>query len=282
MRRQRPPYAPTGTGLPVDRLETPAERGLPPFCRERQRGATATVPSVFRLSKLPEAERRRPARAVRPVRDVFGGQWIPSFPQAANSSIFSGLEQARSHRIRELAESLRTMMWLLPIATWLGLFTALSAGLWAAFRWQWWRRVHYHTLLGPRLPDAQVHRSLIRTLVEFDRVATPGRIVYWMDAGTLLGAFRDQKLIAWDDDLDVCIPLAEFERLWALAGQFQSPYRLVKVSRFWSIDKLVPGLARLFPCQTFLRLLDGQTQLYIDIFTCGETADGELEILPYR
>ncbi len=149
-----------------------------------------------------------------------------------------------------------------------------------AFRWQWWRRVHYHTLLGSQLPDTDVRRCLVATLVEFDRVATPGRIVYWLDAGTLLGAFRDQRLIAWDDDLDVCIPLAEFQRLWALAGQFQAPYRLVKVSRFWSIDKVIPGLARLLPCQTFLRLLDGESQLYIDIFTCAETAGGELEILP--
>ena len=119
-------------------------------------------------------------------------------------------------------------------------------------------------------------------MVEFDRVARPAGIVYWMDAGTLLGAYRDQKLIAWDDDLDVCIPHAEFERLWTLGGQFRSPYRLVKISRFWSIDKIVPGLERWFPCRTFLRLLDTRTQLYIDIFTCAKRLRASSKSCPYR
>ncbi len=55
---------------------------------------------------------------------------------------------------------------------------------------------------------------------------------------------------------------------------------MVRVSRFWSIDKVIPGLARLLPCKTFLRLLDTETQLYIDIFTCIESVAGQLEILP--
>jgi hypothetical protein len=166
------------------------------------------------------------------------------------------------------------------MAIYYGLWAAAGAALWILFRWQWWRRVHYHTLLGRKLPAAEVHRRLIRALVEFDRVARPAGIVYWLDAGTLLGAYRDEKLIPWDDDLDVCVVFDDFDRLRALGTQLTGPYRLVTISRFWSIDKLVPGLALLFPCRTFLRLLDSETQLYIDIFSCAETAPGQLEILP--
>ena len=64
-----------------------------------------------------------------------------------------------------------------------------AAALWIAFRWQWWRRVHYHTLFGPQLASSVVQRRLVRALVEFDRVATPHGIVYWLDAGTLLACF---------------------------------------------------------------------------------------------
>ena len=28
-------------------------------------------------------------------------------------------------------------------------------------------------------------------------------IVYWLDCGTLLGAIRDNQLIAWDNDIDL-------------------------------------------------------------------------------
>src|SRR5262249_38973660 len=69
-------------------------------------------------------------------------------------------------------------------------------------------------------------------------------------------------------------------RLLDLAAHFAPPLRLVRISRLWSIDKVVPGLAGRFPCETFLRLLDETTALYVDIFEFGESEDGRLRLLP--
>ena len=114
-----------------------------------------------------------------------------------------------------------------------------------------------------------------RGVVEFDRVARPAGIVYWMDAGTLLGAYRDQKLIAWDDDLDVCIPHAEFERLWTLGGPVSQPLSTGQDLALLVDRQNRAGPGAMVSLPDLSRLLDTRTQLYIDIFTCAETATGE-------
>jgi len=154
------------------------------------------------------------------------------------------------------------------------------AALWVAFRVRWWQRVHYQTLVGRSLPQGELQPTLLAALVELDRVFRAHDIDYRLDAGTLLGAYRDRKFIPWDDDVDVCIHQRDDARVWALAERFRPPYRLIRISVFWSVDKVIPGLARFWPSQTFLRLLDTSTQLYVDIAECVELPNGKIGFLP--
>ncbi len=51
----------------------------------------------------------------------------------------------------------------------------------------------------------------------FDRFCREHELRYSLYAGTLLGAVRHKAFIPWDDDLDVCMPRADYERflfLW--------------------------------------------------------------------
>ncbi|WP_421133890.1 LicD family protein [Alteromonas sp. A079] len=63
---------------------------------------------------------------------------------------------------------------------------------------------------GSTLAFAQV---LLRTL---NRFFNTKNISVCLDSGTLLGAIRDNALIAWDDDIDLAIDRDNFERLQAL------------------------------------------------------------------
>lgn len=67
---------------------------------------------------------------------------------------------------------------------------------------------------------------LIDLLVEFDRVCRKHSLRYWLSFGGLLGVVRHQGFIPWDDDLDVCMPREDYEKLKNLKFEFYTPYYL--------------------------------------------------------
>lgn len=81
----------------------------------------------------------------------------------------------------------------------------------------------------PAAPAARTVRSvLFDLLAAFDHVCQKHNLTYIATHGTLLGAVREGDLIAWDDDMDLAMPRADYDRLCQLAGQgaFKEPYFL--------------------------------------------------------
>ena len=58
----------------------------------------------------------------------------------------------------------------------------------------------------------QAQLVLTRLLRIFDLIAKKHGITYWLYKGTLLGAVRHNGHVPFDNDVDVCIPEAEFEK----------------------------------------------------------------------
>ena len=64
---------------------------------------------------------------------------------------------------------------------------------------------------------------MLRVLKVFDKVCREAGLRYWLDSGTLLGAVRHGGFIPWDDDVDVKMPIDDYNRFLALAPE-ELPY----------------------------------------------------------
>lgn len=66
---------------------------------------------------------------------------------------------------------------------------------------------------GTELSVDEVKARLLDILIYFKQVCDKNDIKYSLAYGTLLGAVRHSGFIPWDDDVDVCMPRADYERL---------------------------------------------------------------------
>ena len=60
---------------------------------------------------------------------------------------------------------------------------------------------------------AQLKKTEVEIFKEFISVCEKLNLKYYIIAGTLIGAVRHQGFIPWDDDIDVAMPRADFEKL---------------------------------------------------------------------
>ena len=60
---------------------------------------------------------------------------------------------------------------------------------------------------------SEIHSGLLKILIKFDVLCRANNIHYSLHAGTLIGAVREHGFIAWDDDADISMTRAEFQKL---------------------------------------------------------------------
>ena len=59
----------------------------------------------------------------------------------------------------------------------------------------------------------EVQLEELNLLKDFDQFCKKYNLKYSLCYGTLIGAARHKGFIPWDDDIDVCMPRPDYERL---------------------------------------------------------------------
>lgn len=77
-------------------------------------------------------------------------------------------------------------------------------------------------------PDLKILQDgLFIFLKIFDKLCQKYGLTYWLSSGTALGAERHHGFIPWDDDLDVCMPREDYDKVIPLLKEKLEPYGIV-------------------------------------------------------
>ncbi len=121
---------------------------------------------------------------------------------------------------------------------------------------------------------------MLEILEEVDYLCKREGLRYWLDSGTLLGAVRHRGFIPWDDDLDICMPVEDYEIFLKIAQEklprhlfvqtkktdkkFPRDFAKVRTSKGYILEKI-----------EFKKSRKGYHQgIYIDIFPCMTVREG--------
>ncbi len=132
--------------------------------------------------------------------------------------------------------------------------------------------------------EGEILRKLQMTeremLIEVDRICRKYNIRYSLDGGTLLGAIRHNGFIPWDDDADVVMLRAEYDRFYEACKKeldierfFLQEYRTDKNYR-WGYSKMRRnGTVFLREGQEHVKCNQG---VFIDIFVYDSVPDNRI------
>jgi len=110
----------------------------------------------------------------------------------------------------------------------------------------------------------------VKNLKDIKKVFDKFDVNYWLDLGTLLGAVRDGKIIPWDNDIDIGVREASWERILPLVSEFRKRGFYVEVEN-WKLHKsFIYRYIVLFRAGWFMgiypyRLLNGKNAVRPDI-----------------
>ena len=101
-----------------------------------------------------------------------------------------------------------------------------------------------------QLSLSEIKRIELDLLVEFDRMCNANGLYYTLCGGTLLGAIRHHGFIPWDDDIDVLMPRADYDKFLNMSSHAGLPEHIDIVS--WKDG------TSYYP---FIKLLDKRTEI---------------------
>ena len=77
----------------------------------------------------------------------------------------------------------------------------------------------------------QAKQRMVENLLIIDKICKKNHIQYWLDFGSMLGAVRHQGFIPWDDDLDISMLRADYEKFIQIAPKELPEYLFLQTKQ---------------------------------------------------
>lgn len=106
----------------------------------------------------------------------------------------------------------------------------------------------------------------LKMLYDITKIMEKKSIPYWLEGGTLLGIIRENRLLPWDNDMDISIFKKDYKKLlWNSIFFFLAGYRVSYRKFHKDVGPFKKGEFRMIKVRNFTRLF-GKGDVLLDIF----------------
>lgn len=128
----------------------------------------------------------------------------------------------------------------------------------------------------------EIHSEMMHVLETLDRICEENNIQYVLAYGTLIGAIRHDGFIPWDDDVDIWMPRADYNRFIAYCMEHEEQIKPYKLCTRYNIDNYVFYISRFSNMEYKYQNTNGNKHnfdigIFLDIYPIDNYGNGGSE-----